>query len=263
MRLTNNEADAEAQAISAVSPRRPRLRRYLPLLLLIALGVGLWAAGAQRYLDRHALIAHAVALRELVHQHPVVSLAGFLVIFAVTTAVALPDITLLTLTSGYLFGPWLGGLVADVGATAGAVLIFAAFHSSIGAAMRERAERSGGRLKAVLDGVAAGAFGYMVTIRMLPGSPFWPVSVAATIAGAPFRAYVLGTCVGVMPAVFVYAGLGSGLGGLLARGELPHIRELLSPAVTLPLVALALLSLAVTAFVHRRRIARLLGLRTA
>ena len=29
---------------------------------------------------------------------------SFLVVFAVTTAVAMPDVTLLTLTSGYLFG---------------------------------------------------------------------------------------------------------------------------------------------------------------
>jgi uncharacterized membrane protein YdjX (TVP38/TMEM64 family) len=240
-----------------------RLRRYLPLLLLIAVALALWAAGAERYLDRHSLIAHAVALRQVVHQHPVVALAGFLVVFAVTTAVAMPDVTLLTLTSGYLFGPWVGGIVADVGATAGAALIFAALHSSIGAAMRERAERSGGRLKAVLDGVAAGALGYMVTIRMLPASPFWLVSVAAAIAGTPFRAYVLGTFLGVMPALFIYAGLGSGFGALIAHGELPHWRELLSPAVTIPLAALALLSLAVTAFVHRRGLAKLLGLRAA
>lgn len=252
----------EAEQIAHRRPILSRLRRYLPLLLLVAVAVGLWLGGAERYLGRHALIAHAVALRLVVHQHPVLGLAGFLVVFAVTTAVALPDVTLLTLASGYLFGPWVGGITADVGATAGAALIFAALHSSVGVAMRERAERSGGRLKAVLDGVAAGAFGYMVTVRMLPASPFWLVSVAAAIAGTPFRAYVLGTFLGVMPALFVYAGLGSGLGGLIARGELPHMRELLSPAVTIPLTALGVLSFGVTAFVHRQAIARMLGRRS-
>jgi uncharacterized membrane protein YdjX (TVP38/TMEM64 family) len=261
MGLTTREAESEV--IDAGAPWWLRLRRYLPLVLMAAAGLALWAAGAHRYLDRHWLATHAVALRQTVHQHPVVALAGFLVVFAVTTAVAMPDVTLLTLTSGYLFGPWVGGIVADIGATAGAALIFAGLHSSLGAAMRERAARSGGRLKAVLDGVATGALGYMVTIRMLPGSPFWLVSVAAAIAGTPFRAYVLGTFLGVMPALFVYAGLGSGLGALLARGQLPHMRELLSPAVTIPLAALALLSLAVTVFVHRQALARLLGLRGA
>jgi uncharacterized membrane protein YdjX (TVP38/TMEM64 family) len=253
----------EAEPEQIGRPVLGRLRRYLPLLLLIVLAIGLWLGGAERYLDRHALVAHAAALKRLVHQHPVPAVAGYLVVFAVATASSLPDVTIMTLVSGYLFGPWLGGIVADAGATAGAALIYAALRSSIGAALRDRAERSGGRLKAVLDGVRAGAFGYMLTIRMFPASPFWFVSVAASIAATPFRAYVLGTFLGVLPALFVYAGLGSGLGGLIARGELPHLRELFSPEVTIPLGALGLLSVGVTAFVHRGAIAKLLGLRAA
>jgi uncharacterized membrane protein YdjX (TVP38/TMEM64 family) len=248
-----------------IAPRRPilaRLQRYLPLLLLAALVVGLWLGGAEHYLDRRWLTTHALALKHVVRQHPILALGGFVVAFAITTATGLPDVTLLTLASGYLFGPWVGGIAADVGATGGAIIIFAALRTSIGAALRERAERSGGLLKTVLDGVAAGAFGYMLTVRMLPASPFWLVSVAAAIAATPFRAYVLGTFLGVLPALLVYAGLGSGLGGLIARGELPHLSELLSPAVTVPLTALGVLSLGVTAFVHRQAIARVLGRQT-
>jgi uncharacterized membrane protein YdjX (TVP38/TMEM64 family) len=245
------------------SPRRSLLRRYWPLLLLIVVAIGLWLGGAERYFDRQALIAHALTLKRLVHQHPVLALDGFVAAFAVTTATGLPDVTMMTLASGYLFGPWVGGVAADIGATAGAVLVYAALRSSVGAALRERAERSGGRLKAVLDGVQAGAFGYMLTARMLPASPFWLVSVAASIAGTPFRSYVLGTFLGVLPALFVYAGLGSGLGSLIARGEFPHMHELLSPDVTIPLAALGLLSLGATAYVHRRAIAKWLGLRSA
>jgi uncharacterized membrane protein YdjX (TVP38/TMEM64 family) len=98
---------------------------------------------------------------------------------------------------------------------------------------------------------------------MFPASPFWVVSVAASIAATPFRAYVLGTFLGVLPALLVYSALGSGLGGLIARGELPHLRELLSPEVTIPLGALGLLSLGVTTFAHRQAIAKMLGLRAA
>lgn len=257
------DEQAEAPTRREVRPRLRRWLPYLPLLLLIVAAVGLWAAGAGRYFDRHSLVTHAAALRRLVHHHPILTFVGYVVVFAVTTATGLPDVTLLTLASGYLFGPWLGGVAADVGATGGSILVYGALRSSLGAALRKKAERSGGRLKAILDGVQAGAFGYMITIRMLPASPFWLVSVAAAIAGTPFRAYVLGTLLGVMPALFVYAGLGSGLGGLIDRGELPHLKALLSPQVAIPLGALGVLSLCVTGFAHRRAIAKMLGLRTA
>ncbi len=36
------------------------------------------------------------------------------------------------------------------------------------AALRERAERSGGKRKAVIEGVEAGAFGYILTLRLIP-----------------------------------------------------------------------------------------------
>jgi uncharacterized membrane protein YdjX (TVP38/TMEM64 family) len=257
----NEQAEGRARR-DGPSTRR-RWLPYLPLLLLMAVAVGLWATGTERYFDRHALITHAAALRRLVHGHPILTLVGFVVVFALATATGLPDVTLMTLASGYLFGPWLGGLAADAGATGGAILVYGALHSSLGAALRTKAERSGGRLKAILDGVQAGAFAYMITIRMLPASPFWLVSVAAAIAGTPFRAYVLGTFLGVLPALLVYAGLGSGLGRLIDRGELPHLSALLTPQVAVPLTALGLLSLGVTAFTHRRAIAKMLGLRTA
>lgn len=255
------QAEGRTRRDGPPTPRR--WLSYLPLLLLIAVAVGLWASGADRYFDRHALIAHAATLRRLVHHHHVLTLVGFVVVFAVATATGLPDVTLMTLASGYLFGPWLGGLAADAGATGGAILVYGALRSSLGAALRKKAERSGGRLKVILDGVQAGAFGYMITIRMLPASPFWLVSVAAAIAATPFRDYVLGTFLGVLPALLVYAGLGSGLGRLIDRGELPHLSALLTPQVAIPLAALGVLSLCVTAFAHRRTIAKMLGLRTS
>ena len=238
-----------------------RLMRYLPLLLLVVLIVGLWLGGVGRYFDRRTMVAHAVALHNLVHHHPYLAPAGFVAAFAVTAASSLPDLTLMTLASGYLFGPWLGGTVADLGATAGAALIFVAVRSSLGAALREKAERSGGRLKAVLDGVSAGAFGYVLAARMLPASPFWVVSVAASIAGTPFLPYAFGTLLGLAPALFVYGSLGSGLGKLIAKGQMPHLSALLSPEVTVPLGLLGLLSLAVTGFVNRQALIRLFGRR--
>ena len=234
-----------------------RLLRYLPLLLLVLLGVAVWASGAPRYLHMHALREHAAPLRLFVRAHPILALAAFLGAITLTTAASVPGgLIIMMLTGGLLFGTWLGGAAADAGVTLGAVAVYAAVRSSLGATLRETAERSGGRLKALLGGVRAGAFGYILTLRLIPFAPFWLVSAASAIAEAPFRSYILATALGVAPATVIYSGIGAEIGRLIDRGETPRLHELLTPELVTPLLALGLVSLAATALVLRRAQAR-------
>jgi len=228
------------------------LKRYLPLLVLVLVVVAVFASGVTRYLNIEALQTHEAALRAFVSDNLILALVTFIAIYAVATAVSLPGALILTLTGGYLFGTWIGGSATVVGATLGAVLVFYAVRTSLGAALRRRAEASGGKLKAVIDGVEAGAFGYILTLRLVPLAPFWLVNIAAALAHAPLRAYTLATFLGIMPATFIYSGIGAGIGDLIARGEAPDAGVIFEPAILLPLVGLGLLSLGVTLYQRRR-----------
>lgn len=229
-----------------------RIKPYLPLLVLVLVVITVFASGVTRYLNLEALQTHEAALRALVSDHLILALATFIAVYAVATAVSLPGALILTLTGGYLFGPWVGGTSTVVGATLGAVAVFYAVRTSLGAAMRRRAEASGGKLKAVIDGVEAGAFGYILTLRLVPLAPFWLVNIAAALAHAPLRAYALATFLGIMPATFIYSGIGAGIGELIARGEAPDAGVIFEPRILLPLVGLGLLSLGVTLYQRHR-----------
>ncbi len=225
-----------------------RLKRFAPLLILLVAIVAVFASGATRYLNLDALQANEAALRSFVSQQLPLALLAFIVIYALATAVSLPGAIILTLAGGYLFGTWVGGVATVIGATTGAILVFYAVKTSLGQALRDKAEASGGRLKSVIDGVQAGAFGYILTLRLIPLAPFWLVNVAAALAHAPLRAYALATFIGIMPATFIYSGIGAGIGELLARGQTPDLGVIFSPKVLLPLVALGLLTLATTVY---------------
>ena len=225
-----------------------RLKRFAPLLLLLVAIVGVFASGATQYLNLEALQANEAALRTFVSQQLPLALLTFIIVYALATAVSLPGAIILTLAGGYLFGTWVGGVATVIGATTGAILVFYAVKTSLGQALRDKAEASGGRLKSVIDGVQAGAFGYILTLRLIPLAPFWLVNVAAALAHAPLRAYALATFIGIMPATFIYSGIGAGIGELLARGETPDLGVIFSPVVLGPLVALGLLTLATTVF---------------
>jgi uncharacterized membrane protein YdjX (TVP38/TMEM64 family) len=228
------------------------MRRYLPLMILVLLVIAVFASGLTRFLSFAALQAHEAALRAFVSDHRLLSLAAFIVVYVVAAAASLPGATILTLAGGYLFGTWLGGGATVIGASVGALVVFFVVRTSLGAMLRERAERSGGRLKSVIDGVKEGAFGYILTLRLIPLAPFWLVNVAAALADAPPRAYALATFLGIMPATFIYSGIGAGIGKVIAPGQSPNLGAVFEPNVLAPLVALGLLSLATTVFQRHR-----------
>lgn len=230
-----------------------RIRRFAPLALLIVVVIAVFASGVTRYLNLEALQANEAALRGFIDDNLVLALLAFIGVYTLATLVSLPGATILTLAGGYLFGTWSGGAATVVGATIGAILVFYAVRTSLGEALREKAEASGGMLKKVIDGVGQGAFGYILTLRLIPLAPFWLVNVAAALAHAPLRAYALATFLGIMPATFIYSGIGAGIGALVARGETPDLGVIFEPRVLLPLVALGLLSLGTTLYQRRRK----------
>jgi uncharacterized membrane protein YdjX (TVP38/TMEM64 family) len=229
-----------------------QFKRFLPLAVLIVAVIAIFASGVTQYLNLEALQANEAGLRGFIDENLILALLAFIAVYAIATAVSLPGAIILTLAGGYLFGTWVGGSATVIGATVGAVAVFYAVRTSLGEALRAKAEASGGMLKKVIDGVGQGAFGYILTLRLIPLAPFWLVNVAAALAHAPLRAYALATFFGIMPATFIYSGIGAGIGDLIARGEAPDAGVIFEPAILLPLVGLGLLSLGVTLYQRRR-----------
>lgn len=233
-----------------------QLIRYLPLLILLLALLGFVLSGGSRYLSLEALQENDAALRAYVAEHRLTALILFAAFYALVTAISIPGALVLTLAGGYLFGTLAGGLATVFGATTGAIVVFFAVRTSLGESLRRRAQASGGRLQAIMAGIAAGAFGYILTLRLIPLVPFWLVNVAAGLAHAPPGAYALATLLGIMPATFIYAGIGASIGKLIERGETLDLESVTSPEILWPLFALGLLSLAVTIYRQRRSIPR-------
>lgn len=229
-----------------------RIVRFAPLLVLLAVAAAVFASGVTRYVSFEQFQRSEAGLRSLVRDHVALALVAYVAVYMVATAVSIPGAIILTIAGGYLFGTWVGGGAAAVGATAGAILVFLAVRTSLGALLRERAERSGGRLKSIMDGVQAGAFGYILTLRLIPLAPFWLVNVAAALANAPLRAYALATAIGILPATFIDSAIGAGVGQVLARGEKPDLGTIFEFRILAPLVALGLLSLGATLYQRRK-----------
>lgn len=224
----------------------------MPLALIaVALALAL-AFRVHEQLSLDALHARAQTLDALVARNLIAALALFALGYALAVTISLPGASILTISGGFLFGTWLGGGAAWVGATIGASLIFLAARTAFGDALRARA---GSWLERLSTGFRDNAFSYLLVLRLTPVAPFFIVNVAPAFFNVSLRDYVLATLIGIIPGAFVYAAVGAALRAALATGATSDPKQAAgaifsSPAVygpILALVALALIPVAVRA----------------
>lgn len=216
------------------------IKRFGPIILVLALiGLAL-ASGITEHLTLAELKLRRDELQALVSQHPALSLAAYILIYIAVVSLSLPGALIMTLSGGFLFGPWFGGLAAATGASLGAAVIFLICRTAIGDALRGKA---GSTIARIEEGVRRDAFSYLLTLRLIPVMPFWLVNLAAGFVAIPLRTFLVATVLGILPGSLVYAGLGSGLGHVFASGQEPNLRVIFEPQVLLPLIGLSLLSL--------------------
>lgn len=224
--------------------------RFLPLAL-IAAGLALaLALGVGDYLSLEGLQARREALQAYVAEHPFLSVGLYVLAYFLVVAFSLPGGLVMTLTGGFLFGTWLGGGAAVIGATAGAAALFIAARTAFGDVLRTRAGPTVGR---IAEGVRKDAFSYLLTLRFLPIVPFAVLNLAAGFVDIPLRTYVLSTFLGIVPGTLIYAGLGAGLGSVFEGGRELNAGIIFEPRILLPLLALAALSLVPAVWKRVRR----------
>ena len=221
------------------TPRPFALRRCVPLGILILAGVLFMAFGGHRYLTIAAIAENREWVCDLAGAARATAALTFILCYAGLVALSVPGGALLTITGGFLFGPWLGGAYAVVGATTGATVVFLAARAGL-AGLAVRAAPWVQRIEA---GFRRNGLNYLLVLRLIPIFPFWLVNLVAGAVGLRLWVYVLGTFIGIIPVTFIFASLGNGLGALVEEGRPPDIGVLYRPGVLLPILALAALAL--------------------
>src|SRR5215472_15959990 len=211
-------------------------RALVPLGLLIAAGIAFLAAGGHHYLTFGVLAENREWLDSLVARWGVVSALIYVAVYAALVALSVPGGAVLTIAGGFLFGPWLGGLCAVIGATLGATGIFLAARAGLGG-LAQRAGPLVGKLEA---GFRADAFNYLLVLRLVFIVPFWLVNLVPALVGVRLSTFIVATFLGIIPGTFVYASFGNGLGNVV--GE-PGLGVLLRPSVLGPIIGLVALAL--------------------
>jgi uncharacterized membrane protein YdjX (TVP38/TMEM64 family) len=138
------------------------------------------------------------------------------------------------LAGGFLFGAVLGTLFVNLGATTGATLAFLVSRYLL----RDWVEQKFGKwLGPVQQGFSQNAFGYLMTLRLIPLFPFFVVNLVSGLTRMNVGTYVVATSLGIIPGSFVYAYAGRQL------GTINSLKDIASPGVIGAFVLLGLLAL--------------------
>ncbi len=191
--------------------------KVLRMLLFVALLAGVVLAVLYR--DRFDAQALAVWIKDAGPAAPLL----FMLIYAIATVLFLPG-SVLTLAGGALFGPVLGTFYNLTGATIGATL---AFLVSRYLASDWVAQRTGGRLKQLINGVEGEGWRFVAFVRLVPLFPFNLLNYALGLTRIPLLQYIIASYICMLPGAIAYTYLGyagreaaAGGEGLIQKGLL-------------------------------------------
>ncbi len=215
-------------------------RRLIPVLVFVVGLVAFFALGLERYLSIDALRQHRGVLCAWVETSGVLAVLVFMAVYIITVAFSLPGATVLTIASGFLFGPGWGTVVAVISATLGGTALFSMAKTTLGDALRARA---GAWLPALEAGFKEHALSYLIVLRLVPLFPFFIINLVPAFLGVPLWTFILGTFVGIIPGSFVYTTVGAGLGSVFDAGGTFSLRGVLTPQIVIALIGLAVLAM--------------------
>lgn len=228
-------------------PRRSAIRRFGPIVILVAgLGFG-YAMGWHDYLSLNALAESRDVLKSFVAKN--LLLAGFMFCLAYVLAVAFsfPVASILTIFGGFLFGWVTSSLLVAVGATTGATVLFLAARSACADFLNHKMGGFAGRLAA---GFEQNAFSYLIILRLAPFVPFCAVNIAPAFFNVSTRTFVVATFIGILPGVIAYSYLGQGVDSIIvaaaAAGREVTIKDLVTLEIKIALLALTGVALLAT-----------------
>lgn len=217
-----------------------RLRSFLPLIVLIAIGIALLATGVLNRFRPETLAASQAQLQAQIAAHPLQSWLLHIGVTTLAIATGVPGVLVVILAGGMLFGVVWGTVLSTTGATLGALILFLASRHAFGAQPGARAPALAERLR---DGYLAHPVSYTCFLRLVPFFPFGGVTIALAWLRCPLWLFASATAGGGALMIGIETTLGAGLAKNIGANHAVNLSLFSDPVVILPLLAMGLLAL--------------------
>jgi len=148
--------------------------------------------------------------------------------------------TPVTLLAGFIFGKWLGTFLALTGLTIGATFLYLFSNYFIKDLIEEKFGNKFSNLKIKFK---KNEFIFFLVYRFIGGIPFQIQNILPVLFNIKTKNYFFGTFIGLMPQLFVWTSLGSGIEKIIDQNiEFPSFIDLaLSSEIYIPIIGFIIL----------------------
>ena len=224
-----------------------RKKKIVILVVIISLIVAFKVFNLGQYLTLSFLKESLDKFNDLYEKHQVLVIAGYFIIYVLTTSLSLPGASPLGIVGGALFGFWVATLVVSFASTIGATL--ACFISRF--LLRDWVQsKFSDKIAKVNEGIEKeGAF-YLFTLRLIPIFPFWMINLVMGLTKMPLSRFYWVSQIGMLPGTMVYVNAGKEL------AKIESIKGIFSPRLIISFALLGIFPIAVkklVAFYRKRK----------
>jgi len=144
------------------------------------------------------------------------------------------------LVGGFIFGKWLGTILAVFGLSTGATFLYIFANFFLKDLIREKFSN---RFSNLTEKFKKNEFLFFIIYRFIGGIPFFISNILPTLFNVKVKNFFFGSVIGMAPQLFVGVSLGAGLNKILEKNiEPPTFFELiLTPDIYLPIIGIIFL----------------------
>jgi len=223
-----------------------KLKKIIILIIIVSLIAAVKIFHLDEYLTLSYLKESLDKFKTLYENHRVLVIAGYFVVYVLTTSLSLPGASPLGIAGGALFGFWTATIVVSFASTIGATL--ACFVSRY--LLRDWIQnRFGDRIAKVNEGIEKeGAF-YLFTLRLIPVFPFWIINLAMGLTKMSFLKFYWVSQIGMLPGTMVFVNAGKEL------AKIDSLKGIFSPSLIISFALIGIFPITVKklVFLYRSR----------
>ena len=198
---------------------------------IIALVVLFFVFDLKQYLTLEYIKSQQSAFASYYTNNPFGTIAAYMGIYILSTALSLPGAALLTLLGGALFGTLNGTIIVSFASTIGATLAFLASRFVLRDWVQSKFSN---QLAKINEGVEKeGAF-YLFTLRLIPAVPFFVINLVMGLTPMKAVTFFFVSQVGMLAGTVVYVNAGTQL------SKIESLSGIVSPNIILSFVVLGL-----------------------
>jgi dihydrolipoamide dehydrogenase len=202
------------------------------ILTVIAIAVYIFFSfGLQKYLTLEYIKSQQLSLEQYYLNNKMMTIAGYMVIYIVVTALSLPGAAVMTLVGGALFGIFTGVIAVSFASTIGATLAFLVSRFLLKDYVQNKFEE---KIQTINSEIKKDGAFYLFTLRLVPLFPFFVINLVMGLTPISTISFFLVSQIGMLAGTIVYVNAGTQL------SKIDSLSNILSPGLIFSFVLLGI-----------------------